>query len=283
MTRLKTIKKSFTLSGIGLHTGQKVHIHFKPIKDYGIFFKRIDLTESALIPAKVENVNATLRGTSISVDGAEVHTVEHILSVCNGLGLTGLEIHIDGSEIPILDSSAKGYAEGFLKAGIIDFNGEVKTLTVNKKIEYKNDDSEKLIYSAEPADEVIINFTFLSEHPLLKRQQKEIILTPENYLKEIAPARTFVFSDEIACLKKLGLAKGGSLDNAIVITKEKFLTGDGLLHFKDEPVRHKILDLIGDLYLTGCPLKNIKISAVRGGHKHNVEFAKILLHKGVIE
>jgi UDP-3-O-acyl N-acetylglucosamine deacetylase len=281
--RLNTLKKSFSLSGIGLHTGRKAYVHFKPIKNYGVFFKRTDIEASPLIAAKLENVNSTVRGTSLSSDGAEVHTVEHFLSVCSGLRLTGIEVRVNGSEVPILDSSSCGYADAVMDAGIVEFEGNFESLTVDKKITYRNDDDEGLSYIAEPAKGVVLNFTFLSDHPLLRHQQKEVILTPLSYIREIAPARTFVFSDEIACLRKLGLAKGGSLDNAVVVTREKFLTGDGKLHFEDEPVRHKILDLIGDLYLTGHPLKNIKISVVRGGHKYNVEFAKILLHKGVIE
>lgn len=283
MVYLNTLKKGFSLSGIGLHTGRKASIHFKPVNDYGVFFRRTDIKDSPSIAAKLENVNSTVRGTSISLDGVEVHTVEHFLSVCGGLNLTGIEVSLDSSEVPILDSSSCGYADAVMNAGLVKFEGDFKTLTVAKEIIYTDDDDEGLSYIAKPAKGVIVDFTFLSDHPLLRRQHKKITLTPVTYLKEIAPARTFVFSDEIACLKKLGLAKGGSLDNAIVVTHEKFLTGDGKLHFKDEPVRHKILDLIGDLYLIGYPLKNIEISVVRGGHKHNVEFAKILLHKGLTE
>ncbi|HUT86320.1 MAG TPA: UDP-3-O-acyl-N-acetylglucosamine deacetylase [Elusimicrobiales bacterium] len=279
---LKTITKSFSLSGIGLHTGKKVNIHFQPSKQYGIFFKRTDLKNSMLIPARLNFVNSTVRGTSLSVEGTEIHTVEHILSTCAGLNLTAIEIHVDGPEVPILDSSAMGYVDAFKKIETKDFEDNVKTITVKEKVEYKNEDDDKVFYTAEPCDKVILNFTFLSDHPLLKHQEREFILTPANYISQIAPSRTFIFYEDIGCLRKMGLARGGSLDNAIVVTKDKFLTGDGSLHFKDEPVRHKILDLIGDLSLMGYPLKNIKISAVHGGHKHNVEFAKMLLRKGVI-
>jgi UDP-3-O-acyl N-acetylglucosamine deacetylase len=280
--KLKTIKKSFTLHGVGLHTGKKAHIHFKRINQPGIYFRRNDIADSPLIPAKTENVISTMRGTSISYDGIEIHTIEHVMSACAGLGITAVEIHIDGPEVPILDSSTKGYTDAFFKSGLKEFPQGLKTLTVKEKIEYRNEDEAKVYYSAQPADKVIIDFTFTSDHPLIKNQQKEFILTPENYVSQIAPCRTFVFYDDIACLQKIGLVRGGSLDNAIVVTKDKYLTAGADLHFEDEPVRHKILDLLGDLALTGHPLENIKITAIHGGHKFNVEFAKILLHKGVI-
>ena len=273
MEKQKTIKKEASLEGIGLHTGNKSRVVFRPaLENSGIRFVRVDLPSRPVINASFVHVSGTaVRGTTIANGPGKVHTVEHLLAVCSGLGIDNLEIEIDNNEPPIMDGSAKPFADVLLEAGLVEQNAPRSYITFDKPVHYKSNNSE---YSAYPADELTIDCTVGYDHPLLKEQKIALKINFETFLKEVAPARTFCFDYEIEALKSKGLAKGGSFSNAIVVGLNGIHNSEPL-RFKDEFVRHKLLDLLGDLYLLGRPLK-ARIVAVKCGHNHNIEFAKEL-------
>ncbi len=266
----KTLASPAVVSGIGLHTGVPATMTFKPA-DNGITFLRTDIAQAKPIVAHVNNVSSTLRGTNLKNDTAEVWTVEHVLSALHALGITDVAVEMDGPEPPVTDGANDQYIEALQKAGLKELNAEQPPLNIKQKITYS---SGSISYSAEPADKLTFTFLFLHKHPLVSRQEFTLEFTPENYIREISRARTFGFEEELAFLKAHGLAKGGSLENAVVVGKDKFLNE---LRYPNELVRHKILDLLGDISLTGHKLPPLKITCACGGHKHNVIFAKILL------
>lgn len=267
----KTLTKSVTLKGIGLHTGEPCSMTFKPAQEGGIAFLRSDIEGSTPIKALAENVCSTLRGTNLTNGKEQVHTVEHVLSAANALGITDMIVEMDGPEPPIMDGSSLPYAEAMKEGEIIDLPEEAETLKIGKEISFTEGN---ITYSAKPADKLAFTFLFLREHPLVNRQEYTFEFSEQAYLKEIAPARTFGFEEEIAFLRANGLAKGGRIDNCVVIKKDGFSVP---VRFENEQVRHKILDLIGDLKLTGKILGPMHITCHCGGHKTNVEFAKLLL------
>ena len=266
----KTLSSTAVVKGIGLHTGVPATMTFKPAQN-GITFLRTDLPNALPIVAHVDNVGSTLRGTNLKNETAEVWTVEHALSALHALGITDVAVEMDGPEPPITDGATDIYIETLQKAGITELGEEQKPLVIKNKITYT---SGSISYEAEPADKLTFTFLYLHKHPLVARQEFTLEFSTENYIEQIARARTFGFEEELAFLKAHGLAKGGSLENAVIIGKEKFLNE---LRYADEMVRHKILDLVGDLSLTGRKLPPLKITCACGGHKHNVIFAKILL------
>ncbi|MDO5765070.1 MAG: UDP-3-O-acyl-N-acetylglucosamine deacetylase [Elusimicrobiales bacterium] len=266
----KTLASEAVVKGIGLHTGVPVTMTFKPA-DNGITFLRTDLPNAKPILAHADNVGSTLRGTNLINDTAEVWTVEHALSALHALGITDVAVEMDGPEPPVTDGASDVFADALAKAGVKELGSEQPALNIKQKITYSCGD---ISYTAEPADKLTFTFLFLHKHPLVARQEYTLEFTPENYLKEISRARTFGFEEELAFLKAHGLAKGGNLENAVIVGKDKFVNE---LRYPDELVRHKILDLVGDLSLTGRKLPPLKITCTRGGHKHNVIFAKILL------
>ncbi|MDR1124069.1 MAG: UDP-3-O-acyl-N-acetylglucosamine deacetylase [Elusimicrobiota bacterium] len=267
----KTLQKEVILKGTGLHTGVPCSMTFKPSAQGFISFIRRDLEGSAPIKAELASVSSTMRGTNLKNGAAEARTVEHVLSAANAFGITDLIIDMDGPEPPVMDGSALEYAKAMLGSGFKPLGGCYPVLKLKNKIEYKESD---ISYSAEPCDKTKITFIFVRGHALVSRQEYTFELTPDNFLKLIAPARTFGFEEEIAFLRANGLAKGGTADNCVIIQKDKFSTP---LRFADEMARHKILDLLGDFKLMNAALGPVHISCTGGGHKHNVEFAKILL------
>ena len=267
----KTIKNIQTLKGIGIHTGEICSITFKPSEQGYISFIRTDLENSEPIIALAQNVSSTLRGTNIANQTAEVHTIEHVLSAINGLGITDLIIEMDGPEPPIMDGSSLPYTKAILQGELKEIDQTAEILHLNKEVSLEEGD---ITYNAKPCEDFKITFVYERKgHPLLAHQEQTFTLTPENYLKEIAPARTFGFEEEIAYLRANGLAKGGNLENCVVIKKDGFSVP---LRFDNEMVRHKILDLLGDLKLTGKVLGPMHITCKFGGHKTNVAFAKKL-------
>lgn len=266
----KTINQPVSVSGVGLHTGAPSTMTFKPAQD-GIHFVRLDIPGSAPIKADLAHVGSTLRGTNLKNDTAEVWTVEHVLSTLSALGITDLLVEMDGPEPPITDGSAGVYALSLQKAGVHELDAPLPQLILKQPVTYS---FGSIAYSAEPADKLTVTFVYEHKHPLVGRQEYTVELNAENYLAQIAQARTFGFEEELAFLKAHGLAKGGSLENAVVIGKDKFLNG---LRYEDELVRHKILDLVGDFSLIGKRLPPLKITCRGGGHKHNVLFARLLL------
>lgn len=266
----KTLASPAVVSGIGLHTGVPATMTFKPAGN-GITFLRTDIKDARPIEARLDNVGSTLRGTNLKNETAEVWTVEHALSALHALGITDAAVEMDGPEPPVTDGASDQYVDALQKAGLTELDAEQPLLNIKQKITYS---CGNISYSAEPADKLTFTFLFLHKHPLVSRQEFTLEFTPDNYIKEIARARTFGFEEELAFLKAHGLAKGGNLENAVIVGKDKFLNE---LRYQDELVRHKILDLVGDISLTGRKLPPLKITCACGGHKHNVIFAKILL------
>ena len=266
----KTIARVAVVKGNGLHTGIPATLTFKPAQT-GITFVRSDIAGSAPIPALVQYVSSTLRGTNLKNANAEVCTVEHVLSALHALGITDVTVEMDGPEPPVTDGASDVYVDALQKVGLQELDSEQPLLNITRKITYT---SGNIAYSAEPANKLTFTFLFLHKHPLVSRQEYTLEFTPENYIQQIARARTFGFEEELAFLKAHGLAKGGNLENAVIVGKDKFINE---LRYPDELVRHKLLDLIGDLSLTGRKLPPLKITCTCGGHKHNVLFAKILI------
>jgi len=292
----KTIAKtSVTLKGEGLHTGLQVEVTFKPApENHGFRFKRVDLEHKPTIHAIVDNVVDTSRSTTIEENGARVGTVEHILSAAYGLGLDNLLIEINAPETPILNGSASPYVNAILQAGIVDQEHDKNYFIVKNNITY-SDEEHGIELMTFPDDELSFNVMIDYKSAVLGNQYA-ILNSLKDYPSEIAPCKTFVFLRELEFLLKNNLIKGGSLDNAIVIiekgttqdeldrladlfgkprvkAKDQGILNDSDLIFSNEPARHKLLDLVGDLALIGQPIKG-KILATRPGHASNVEFAK---------
>ena len=260
----KTIKKTITLEGVGLHSGIIANLKIMPAQpNSGILFKRIDLKKDNLVIPDVFNViNATLCTTISNEQGVCVSTIEHLMAALYGVGIDNAIIEIDTQEVPILDGSAKLFVEAILKSGIEISNAPIKIIKINNKIEFK--DGEKSI-SIEPNKiSLDIDFELKYENELIGNQ-RNMINVYESDLTEIYNSRTFCLFEDVAKLKKMGLAKGGSLDNAVVVKKNKVINPGGLRNQK-EFVNHKILDCIGDLYLTGYKVIG-KIICSQGGHK----------------
>ena len=261
------------MTGTGLHKGRPSIITFLPAGGpTGIRFLKPDLTGP--IKASLQNIATTLRGTNISDGSRMIHTVEHVLSACAGLGIDDLDIAMDGEEPPAADGSALPFARTFRASGIYEKpEQENRLLNLREPVEYA---FEKTFYRAQPSARPFFKITFAHPHPLIGEQIFEFVMTPENYMREVAPARTFGFKREIAQLKAAGLALGGSLENAVIIDDNAFLSAEGALRFPDEFARHKLLDLIGDLALIGLGLDKLSVEAVYTSHRTNAIFAKLL-------
>lgn len=296
MSKQFTINEPFPLSGKGLHTGLNINAKFIPAKENtGIIFRRIDLEEPVDIPALASYVSATERGTVLKKGDASVSTIEHIMSAFMAHGIDNCIIEVNAPEVPILDGSAKLVVEAINKVGIKELDAEKKYYEVKEEMTFTNGNSTiKLL----PADEFCAEVTIDFNSPILKRQTASICGFT-NYDKEISSARTFVFVREIALLLQHNLIKGGDLDNAIVIYDQP-LSKDAItaickelnvptidvedlgylnhrpLEWDNEPARHKLLDLIGDLSLIGCTIKG-KILAEKPGHGYNTFVAQEIL------
>jgi UDP-3-O-[3-hydroxymyristoyl] N-acetylglucosamine deacetylase/3-hydroxyacyl-[acyl-carrier-protein] dehydratase len=268
----RTIKKSFTYSGIGLHTGKKVKTVFKPAPaDNGIVFRRIDLDPPVEIPARVEFIHADeiRRNTTITKNGADIHTVEHILAAASGLQIDNLLVEIDADEPPEpQDGSCSPLVEQLLGVGFENQGVPARYFKISTPVVHIEDDIELV---AVPYDGFRISFTIDYDNPHIGTQYASYDLDPDVFIKEIAPSRTFALMSDVEMLKSQGLIKGGSLENAVVV-EEKGIMNEGPLRFPDEFVRHKILDIIGDLTLVGAPIEG-HVIAVRSGHQSNLRFA----------
>ena len=260
----KTINKNLTFKGVGLHSGLNVTMIVKPAEpNAGIIFKRIDLKENNIIVPNVFNVSNAAFCTTISNEtGASVSTIEHLMGAFYGLGIDNALIEINSQEVPILDGSAKLFVEAISKAGIKNSNASIKIIKINKKIEF-TDGNKKI--SIEPSKiSLDIDFELRYENPLIGTQ-RNLVKVFESDLTDVFNSRTFCLFEDVEKLKKMGLAKGGNLDNAIVVKNKKILNENGLRNEK-EFVNHKILDCMGDLYLTGYKIIG-KIICSQGGHK----------------
>lgn len=296
-SKQKTIKQPSSVSGVGLHTGQQATITFQPApENHGYVFKRVDVEGQPLIPADCDLVVDTSRGTTLEKDGVRIHTTEHLLAAAYGLEIDNLLIEIDGPEVPILDGSARYFLEALKKAEIEEQDAEKNYFVVDENITYEDAERQTEMLAV-PQDEFRVTVMVDYNSKFLGTQHAHMYNLGE-FESEISMCRTFVFLRELEFLAKNNLIKGGDLDNAIVLV-DKLMPQDKLdelaellnkpkvevkgigvlnnleLHFQDEPARHKLLDIVGDLALVGRPIKG-HILAGRPGHKGNVDFAKII-------
>jgi UDP-3-O-[3-hydroxymyristoyl] N-acetylglucosamine deacetylase/3-hydroxyacyl-[acyl-carrier-protein] dehydratase len=294
-----TIKHPVSISGIGLHTGSISTMTFKPApENYGIRFRRIDLGGSPEVPADVDHVVDISRGTTIEVGEARIHTVEHVMAALVGLQVDNVLIELDANEPPVGDGSAKPYVDVLLKAGFEKQNAPKDYLIIDQTVHYHNEE-KKVDIVALPTDDYRITVMVDYNNPALGSQHTGLFNLEKEFVEEFAPCRTFCFLHEIEVLHAQGLIRGGNLDNAIVIVdrdlddkeikristklgiKDAVILGsNGVLnnrplHFPNEPARHKLLDVMGDLALIGVPLK-AQILAARPGHASNIEFARMV-------
>ncbi|MCL2144157.1 MAG: bifunctional UDP-3-O-[3-hydroxymyristoyl] N-acetylglucosamine deacetylase/3-hydroxyacyl-ACP dehydratase [Endomicrobia bacterium] len=281
MAKQTTIQKEAQVEGIGLHTGNKSTVVFKPAQaGYGIKFIRVDLPEKPEIEAIWQNAvtGMAVRGSVIGKGDARVHTIEHIMSSACALGIDNLQIEINNNEPPILDGSARLFADALMKAGIKELDAPKEYFIITEPFHFE---AGKTKISAYPSDKFEIDCAIGFEHPFLKHQQISLEVNKEIFCNEVVGARTFCFDYEIEALQKNGLALGGSLDNAIVVALDGIHNKEPL-RYDNEFVRHKVLDLIGDLYLAGKPVK-AKITAEKPGHQNNIGFIKEFVKKAVIK
>ena len=267
MSKQTTIAKEVSLEGVGLHTGNKSKIVFKPAHaDYGIHFIRVDLPNKPDIKADWQHLSGdvAIRGTIIEKDSVKIYTIEHILASCSALQIDNVIIEIDNNEPPILDGSAKIIAEELLKAGIKELEAERTYYSLKEPVSFVSGQTEITAY---PSDTFEIECTIGFDHPFLSHQEGKFTITKENFINGIAPARTFCFDYEIEALQANGLAKGGSLENAVVLDGETILN-EGGFRVENECVNHKTLDCIGDMLTSGYAVK-ANVEAFHTGHFHN--------------
>jgi UDP-3-O-[3-hydroxymyristoyl] N-acetylglucosamine deacetylase / 3-hydroxyacyl-[acyl-carrier-protein] dehydratase len=299
LVQQRTIKQPATLSGVGIHTGNMTNMTFKPApENTGILFKRIDLGGQPEIPADIDYVVDVSRGTTIGVGDAKVHTVEHVMAALVGLQIDNILIELDNNEPPIGDGSSAPFVEVLLQAGLEKQNEPKDYLIIDQTIHYKNEEKGVDIVAL-PLDDFRVTIMVDYHNPVLGSQHTSLFDLEREFATEYAPARTFCFLHEVEMLYEQGLIRGGNLDNAIVIVdrnldddeirriSEKLgisgsvilgtngILNNNTLRYKNEPARHKLLDLIGDISLIGVPLK-AQVLAARPGHSHNIEFARMV-------
>jgi UDP-3-O-[3-hydroxymyristoyl] N-acetylglucosamine deacetylase len=271
MTSQRTLRRSITCAGIGLHSGHRVTLTLRPAPaDHGIRFKRADLG-GLEIPARVEHVASLNYATGLSFAGAHVETVEHLLAALVSQGVDNVAIELNTPEVPIMDGSAAPFVYLLQEAGIKKLSAPRRFLKVLRPISLARGDKHIAIY---PADDFRISYTISFDHPLLRHQSRSVVVTPYTFAEELAPARTFGFLKDLEMLRQQGLTLGGSLDNAVVLGETGVL--NNTLRFEDEFVRHKILDAIGDLALIGSPIIG-HVVAHRGGHALHTALGTALL------
>jgi UDP-3-O-[3-hydroxymyristoyl] N-acetylglucosamine deacetylase len=267
MVRQRTLKNSIQANGVGLHTGEKVYLTLHPsAPDTGVVFRRIDLDPVVEIPAKAENVGDTMLSTTLIKEGVRVSTVEHLLSALAGMGIDNLIIDVSAPEIPIMDGSAAPFVFLLQSAGIEEQDAPKKFIRVKRPVTVEQEGKKATF---KPFDGFKINFVIDFDHPVFENQtlNASIDFSSTSFVKEVSRARTFGFMHEFEYLRAKGLARGGSLDNAIVVDDSQIVNEDGL-RFEDEFVKHKILDAIGDLYLMGNSIIG-EFDAHKSGHGLN--------------
>jgi len=297
LVQQRTIKKAVSISGVGLHTGSVSTMTFRPApEDFGIRFRRTDLGGSPEIPADVDHVVDISRGTTLAVGEAKVHTVEHVLAALVGLQIDNVLVDLDANEPPVADGSAKPYVDVLLQAGFEKQDAAKDYLIIDQTVHYQNVEKGVDIVAL-PTDDYRVTVMVDYHNPALGSQHSGLFNLEKEFVDDFAPCRTFCFLHEVEMLHSQGLIKGGNLDNAIVIVDRELtdgelkriatklgikesviLGGSGVLNnkslrFPNEPARHKLLDMMGDLALIGAPLK-AQILAARPGHASNIEFAR---------
>jgi len=296
----RTLQQEVSLHGSGLHTGKECIITFKPAPvNYGYRFIRTDLDGQPEIPALIENVVDVLRGTTIAVNDVKIHTTEHVLAALYGLQIDNCRIEMSGPEPPVMDGSSLPFAERLLSAGIVEQDEPKNYLVIDETVEY-HDTKNSVDIVALPLDSFRVTVMVDYKNPALGSQHSGLFDLQKEFMQDFAPSRTFCFLSEVEALANQGIIKGGDIDNAIVIVdktmqkdelealgeklgigSDKLATGEnGILNnrelrFTNEPARHKLLDMLGDIALLGMPIK-AQVLAARPGHASNVEFVKHL-------
>ena len=297
MAKQKTIKDSFSLSGKGLHTGLNLTVEFCPApENHGYKIQRVDVEGQPLIEALAENVTETQRGTVLSNGSERVSTIEHGLSALYALGIDNCLMKVDGPEFPILEGSAKLYIENIERVGIVEQEAEKDYFVVTEPVEYRDANGVSIV-RIEPAEEFSVSVLVSFDQSAISDQHADL-MHMEDFAKEIAPSRTFVFVRDVEPLLAAGLIKGGDLDNSIVLYERELpqdrydRIADAMkvprmdakklgyinhrpLVWDNEPARHKLLDVIGDMSLIGKPIKG-HITGIRPGHRVNNQFARML-------
>ncbi|NLN18513.1 MAG: UDP-3-O-[3-hydroxymyristoyl] N-acetylglucosamine deacetylase [Firmicutes bacterium] len=272
MGRQQTIKHSFDIEGIGVHTGTVCRLGFHPAPaGTGIVFQRIDLPGQPLIPATIDYVVDSFRCTRIADGAASVSTVEHVMAALSGLGIDNCHLTVDGPEVPIVDGSAATFIRMLKAAQVVEQSLPRQYVELSRPV-WVSDGGRHMV--ALPSDRFCVSFTFTNDkaHPALTDQYAEVIVTPESFEKEIAPARTMGWLEEVESLRRKGLIQGASGDIAVVIGEESVLTP---LRYPNELVRHKILDVIGDLALVGR--LRAHVIGIRSGHRLNALLGRAIL------
>src|SRR6187455_2428837 len=274
MNSQRTLRRPVSCSGIGLHSGNKVTLSLKPAPaDFGIRFQRSDLG-GLEVPATVTHLGGIQLATGLAREAVSVETVEHLLAALTALGIDNVIVELNSPEVPIMDGSAAPFVYLVLnEAGVKKLTAPKKFLKVLRPISLSQGDKRIALY---PSDHFKVTYSISFDHPLIRHQSRTMRITDETFVEEIAPARTFGFLKEVEMLRQRGLALGGSLDNAIVLGETGVL--NNALRFEDEFVRHKILDVIGDLSLVGYPVLG-HLVAHRGGHALHTAFAARILEE----
>lgn len=269
MQKQRTLKTEVSYTGIGLHSGREVHAVLKPAPvDTGIVFVRTDLPEKPQIHAKAQNVTSTLRATTVEENGSKVFTIEHLMSAFHAHRIDNAYVELDSEEPPVADGASLVFFELMAKAGIAEQEKERREIVIDRVYRIDDEKTGRFVMVV-PYDGFRVSFTSLNPHKLIGVQYEDFHVDEDIYHKEIAPARTIAYEKEINALREMGLGLGGSLENVIVYNDEGWLNP---LHFEDELVRHKILDVIGDLRLAGIIRGHV--IAVASGHALNTQLAK---------
>ncbi|MBI3546549.1 MAG: UDP-3-O-acyl-N-acetylglucosamine deacetylase [Gammaproteobacteria bacterium] len=267
MIKQRTLKNVIRATGVGLHTGEKVYLTLRPAaSDTGIVFRRIDLSDPVDIRACPENVSDTRLSTTLEKDGVRVSTVEHLMSAFAGLGIDNAYVDLTAAEVPIMDGSAGPFVFLIQSAGIAEQTAPKRFIRIKQDIRVEDGDKWA---SFEPFEGFKVSFAIEFNHPTFRNstQNASVDFSTTSFVKEVSRARTFGFMGDLEALRAAGLARGGGLDNAIVMDDYRILNDDGL-RYEDEFVKHKVLDAIGDLYLLGHPLIGA-FSAHKSGHSLN--------------
>jgi UDP-3-O-[3-hydroxymyristoyl] N-acetylglucosamine deacetylase len=271
----RTVKGRVAARGIALHSGQLTEISILPAPpSTGLVFIRTDLSPHLEIPATSEHVVATRLATTLGRDGVTIQTVEHVVAALFGLGIDNARIEIDGPEVPILDGSAAPFVDLIRSVGTIAQLRPKRFLLVERPVSITSDDGRSMA-RLEPAPRLELRCTIDFDHPIVSSQTFELACSDETFVKEIAAARTFGFAKDVEAMRRAGLARGGSIENAVVVDDFSIRNPEGL-RFPDEFVRHKVLDAVGDLALLGAPVIGRYIG-VRSGHTLNTRLAAELL------
>ena len=277
--RQHTLKGSYTFRGRGLHTGKAVEMHLLPApENQGIVFRRTDLPGEPSVAASVENVGRTHRSTTLMANGVQILTPEHLLSALYGLGVDNATVCLDAPEVPVLDGCGRIYADDILADGLKEQQAERPELVVRKPFVYEDSISGSRI-AFEPSDgfEIDVTVDFRAKAIGVQKARWD---ASSDYARDIAPCRTFCFLKEVLPLRLAGLIRGGTLDNALVVSGRGFV-GHPALHFDNEPARHKLLDLLGDLSLAGRPIRG-RITAYKPGHRVNTQALREFLFEQML-